>query len=93
MASMLVDGATPERIHGEGVLQCKFKNVPLMPRTYYVWGELWAADRAKLLVKWQRIGGMRILSSAGSELQAAGKGSIRHTRADAPVRVPYEWKL
>jgi hypothetical protein len=92
LASMLVDGAAPEQIQGEGELRCTFKNVPLMPRTYYAWGEIWADDRAKMLVKWQRLGGVRITSPAGTVL-AAGKGSIRHTRADAPFRVPYEWKL
>ena len=94
LASMLVDGAAPRQIHGEGSFKLKFKQVPLMPRTYYVWGEVWAADRARMLVKWQRIGGVRVASSnTGHDLEVMGKGSIRHTRADAPIRVAYEWEF
>lgn len=94
LASMLVDGAAPHQIHGEGSFKLKFKQVPLMPRTYYVWGEVWAADRARMLVKWQRIGGVRVVSAnAAREAEVMGKGSIRHTRADAPIRVAYEWEF
>lgn len=94
LASMLVDGAAPHQIHGEGSFKLKFKQVPLMPRTYYVWGEVWAADRARMLVKWQRIGGVRVVSTnAAREAEVMGKGSIRHTRADAPIRVAYEWEF
>ncbi len=94
LASMLVDGAAPRQIHGEGSFKLKFKQVPLMPRTYYVWGEVWAADRARMLVKWQRIGGVRVTgSSVAQDAEVMGKGSIRHTRADAPIRVAYEWEF
>ena len=94
LASMLVDGAAPHQIHGEGSFKLKFKQVPLMPRTYYVWGEVWAADRARMLVKWQRIGGVRVVSAnAAREAEVMGKGSIRHTRADAQIRVAYEWEF
>ena len=94
LASMLVDGAAPHQIHGEGSFKLKFKQVPLMPRTYYVWGEVWASDRARMLVKWQRIGGVRVVSAnVAREAEVMGKGSIRHTRADAPIRVAYEWEF
>ena len=62
-----------------------------MPRTYYVWGEIWADDRAKMLVRWQRIGGFRITAAAGQPVEELSKGSIRHTRADAPIRVDHIW--
>jgi len=93
LASMLVDGAAPRQITGEGSFKLTFKAVPLMPRTYYVWGEVWAADRARMLIKWQRMGGVRITTSSSAQDNALGKGSIRHTRADAPIRVAYEWEF
>jgi lipopolysaccharide transport system ATP-binding protein len=92
MASMLVDGQTQDLLPGEGVLSCRFKGVPLLPRAYHVWGEVWAADRARLLVMWQRFGAFIVESSSELQKQALGRGSIRHLRADAPIRVPYDWQ-
>jgi len=92
LASMLVDGNAPPSIAGEGVLKCRWESVPLMPRVYYVWGEIWAEDRTRMLVKWQRLGSFRIGGGAGVQEQEVGKGSIRHQRVDAPIRVPYRWE-
>jgi len=92
MASMLVDGKTPTSLVGEGVVKCRFKSVPLKPRAYQVWGEVWAADRAKLLVNWQRLGAFRIVECLDGQPHEIGRGGIRHLRADAPVDVPYQWE-
>ena len=92
LASMLVDGNTPARIEGEGVLRCRFKSVPLMPRVYAVWGEVWGADRARILLKWQRLGAFRIAGESDEHTQKIDRGSVRHVRVDGPVRVPYEWE-
>jgi Wzt C-terminal domain len=89
LASMLVDGHAPPLIQGEGVIKCVFRQVPLLPRAYYAWGEVWDADRAKALVRWQRLSGFRIVDNNKDEMS---RGSIRHTRADAPIRVPYDWE-
>ncbi|MCC7355147.1 MAG: ABC transporter ATP-binding protein [Anaerolineae bacterium] len=91
LASMLVDGNVPPSIAGEGVLKCKLGSVPLMPRVYYVWGEIWAADRTRMLMKWQRLASFRVSGTGEEPQQEVGKGSIRHQRVDAPIRVPYTW--
>jgi hypothetical protein len=91
LASMLVDGNAPVFLTGEGVVGCRFKSVPLRPRAYQVWGEVWGADRARLLVSWQRLGAFRIVSDIGGQSTEVGRGGIRHLRADAPISVPYEW--
>ena len=93
LASMLVDGNAPPAIEGDGAIQCTFHSVPLMPRTYHVWGEVWAADRARMLVKWQRMGTFRIADDLGNQCLERGSGAIRHLRADAPIRVEYEWNV
>jgi len=90
-ASMLADGNVPPSIQGEGVVKCRFKSVPLKPRAYHVWGEVYAADRARLLVEWRRLGAFRIAGGLPEQTDV-GRGSIRHLRADAPVSVPYEWE-
>jgi hypothetical protein len=88
---MLVDGQTPVRIDGQGSIRCRLKGVPLMPRVYAVWGEVWAADRASALLQWQRLGAFRIVETGGQ--RQTEPGSIRHVRVDGPVRVPYEWEF
>ena len=93
LASMLIDGNAPSTVEGEGTISCTFRAVPLMPRTYHVWGEVWAADRAGMLVRWQRMGTFRIVDGMEDQYQERGSGAITHTRADAPIRVQYEWNV
>ncbi|MBP1685798.1 MAG: transporter related protein [Deltaproteobacteria bacterium] len=92
LASMLVDGQAPVRIAGQGSIKCRLKAVPLMPRVYAVWGEVWGADRTRALLEWQRLGAFRIVEEDDRprEMQPGG---IRHVRVDGPVRVPYEWEI
>jgi lipopolysaccharide transport system ATP-binding protein len=92
LASMLVDGQAPPYINGSGVLRCRLKATPLLPKVYDVWGEVWGADRAQTLVQWQRVGMFRIVDRKNGEPEPVLKGSIRHIWADAPVQVPYEWE-
>ena len=92
LASMLADGQAPARIAGRGSIKCRLKAVPLMPRVYAVWGEVWSADRARALLEWQRLGAFRIAEEQEAPRQAE-PGGIRHVRVDGPVRVPYEWEF
>jgi lipopolysaccharide transport system ATP-binding protein len=92
LASMLVDGQAPPSIRGEGVLRCKLKATPLLPKVYDVWGEVWGEDRAQTLVPWQKLGMFRIVDGKNEQSQPIQKGAMRHLRADAPIKVPYEWE-
>jgi lipopolysaccharide transport system ATP-binding protein len=92
LASMLVDGQAPFRIAGQGSIRCRLKAVPLMPRVYAVWGEVWSADRARALLGWQRLGAFRVGDENEQQRQTEA-GAIRHVRVDGPVRVPYEWEF
>jgi hypothetical protein len=89
-ASMLVDGCAPESLTGEGTVSCTFKAVPLMPRAYHLWAEVWGDDCSWLLVPWRRLGSFRI--SGPDAALAPLKGAVRHTRAEAPIRVPHIWQ-
>lgn len=92
LASMLVDGQAPPYIKGSGVLRCRLKATPLLPKVYDVWGEVWGADRAETLVQWQRMGMFRIAAGNNEHTHPNHKGSIRHLWADAPLQVPYLWE-
>ena len=89
LASMLVDNQAPERLIGHGRMMCTFKNPPLMPRTYQVWGEVYGSDRKSILLQWQPVGSFAIEESNPDSMQVV---SIRHQRADAPVKLFYAWK-
>jgi lipopolysaccharide transport system ATP-binding protein len=92
-ANMLVDGDAPTSIAGEGTLRCVFRRVPLMPRAYYVWVEVWGADRAKLLYKWRRLTSFRVVAPellAGVEDRP---GAVHFTKLHGPIRVDYEWSM
>jgi hypothetical protein len=93
LASMLADNQAPEKIAGEGVLTCRFKKLPLQPRSYQLWAEVWDQERIHSLIHWQRLGSFHIGGAQDEDYSRVGKGGIRHLRADAPVRVSYEWKL
>ncbi len=89
-ASMLADGQAPPQLNGRGLLRCSFPCLPLLPRVYEVWGEIWHEDRTRTIVRWQRLGRFRIAyPETGPD--APGTGSIRHLRADAPIHAPYTW--
>jgi len=91
IASMLGDSAAPSQGEGVGEMRCHFRSVPLRQRAYLIWGEVYDADRTRLLVNWQRLGSFRVIDKA-IDPSLVARGSIRHSRTDAPIRVPYEWK-
>ena len=89
LASMLVDGNAPELIAGEGYVECVFDGLPLLPRTYEIWGSVRGGAGFGDLVDWQRL---RLFRVSG-EVNGGGKSAITHSMADAPVRIPYRWRM
>ena len=87
---MLVDNHTPSEILGKGRISCHFKSPPLMPRSYQVWGEVYASDRKRILIRWQPFATFTILGEDRNERKG---GSIRHEYLDAPIKIPYIWIL
>lgn len=91
-ASMLVDGQAPTSIQGRGVMRCRFESLPLTPKVYTLWGEIWEADRSRRLADWQKLGLFRIVDPTSKPDGELVAGSIWHLRADAPIRVGYRWE-
>ena len=89
LASMLVDGQTPELLDGAGYVECRFESLPLVPRTYELWGGVRTGEGVGELVEWQRLGVFRMLGDVGGE----GKGAVSQLMTKAPVRVDYAWDV
>lgn len=93
-ANMILDNYEMPNITGHGALTCHFKNVPLMPRAYSIWVEVYGKDRSQILYKWRVVGGFRVLDS-GNITSSNGneeRGQVRFRRAHGILQVPYEWK-
>lgn len=91
-ASMLLDGHSPTWVEGEGVLECTFRHLPLLPQTYFVNIEVRASDGISVLVPSQEVGFFMI---AGREGDCNRENELAGIHADnfAPVILPYEWRL
>ena len=89
MASMLIDGQSPEVIEGEGHVDCTFAELPLQPKAYEIWGEVIGESGFGDIVDWQRLRVFRVTGDPG----AKGKSAVTHSMSDAPVRLPYRWDV
>ncbi len=89
LASMLIDGAAPERLEGDGYVDCTFSDLPLLPRVYELWGGVRGEAGFGDLVDWQRL---RFFRVAG-EVEETGLAAVSHSLTNAPVRLPYEWSF
>lgn len=88
LASMLIDGAVPETISGDGYIDCTFETLPLFPRLYEVWGGVRGAAGYGDLVDWQRLRLFRVTGDVGH-----GVGAVSHSLTNAPVHLPYRWSF
>jgi hypothetical protein len=88
IASMLVDGKTPSLISGSGYVDCVFEDLPLLPRTYEVWGSVRGEAGFGDLVDWQRL---RLVRVRG-EISGNGVSAVSSIEW-APVKVPYHWDV
>ncbi len=89
LASMLVDGRTPDYIEGEGTVECRFDELPLRPRSYEIWGEVVGGSGFGDIVDWQRLRRFQVVDELGAE----GDSAVSHSMLYAPVKIPYTWKL
>ena len=88
-ANMLIDGKTPKKIEGEGIIRCTFKELPLLPQTYSVWVGARASDGRTLLTKSKEVAFFHInnrVIGGGSEYADIIAND------SAPILLPYEWE-
>jgi lipopolysaccharide transport system ATP-binding protein len=89
MASMLVDGAVPEELVGDCVVDCTFHELPLMPRVYELWGGVMGEAGLGRVLEWQRFCLFRI---EGHVIQS-GLAAVSQTLTKAPVKTSYSWHV
>lgn len=87
IASMLIDGATPEAIEGVGTLECDFLSLPLHARSFDVWGSVRGEAGYGDIIDWQRLGTFTIRRDT---VDPGIGGLIAAMRS--PVRLPYRWR-
>jgi lipopolysaccharide transport system ATP-binding protein len=92
-ANMLVDGACVPGQAGRQTVSCTFRNVPLMPGAYQVYGEVWGEDGFDPVVIWSEWARFRINDVSAQLLCVGENPSLYHVRADAPIAVPYDWHI
>ena len=87
VATMSVDGHVPELVEGEGWIDCRFADLPLLPRVYEIWGSVRGQAGFGDLVDWQRL---RLFRVTG-EIAGQGRSAVSHSMAYAPIKIPYSW--
>jgi len=89
MASMLVDGAVPDELVGNCVVDCTFEDLPLMPRVYELWGGITGEAGVGNVLRWQRL---RLFRVEG-EVAETGLAAVSQTLTKAPLKTSYTWHV
>lgn len=82
----------PAYVEGEGVLECTFRQLPLLPQTYSISMEAWASDGMTQLVPLQEIGSFMITGRM-RDYGLAGELADIHAASSSPIVLPYEWRF
>lgn len=93
LATMLIDGAAPERLTDSGIVSCHFSGIALMPQVYQIWGSVRDDQGLADLVPWQHLSSFRVTTTPHGLVIGSDSVSISHLKRDAPLHVPYEWKI
>ena len=89
MASMRVDGQSPEVLAGECTVACTFHELPLRPRVYELWAGVMGEAAHGDVLKWQRLRLFRVVG----EVTQAGLAAVSETLTKAPIQVEYTWDV
>jgi lipopolysaccharide transport system ATP-binding protein len=87
-ANMLIDGNTPEKIEGEGIIRCTFKELPLLPQTYSVWVGARASDGRTPLTKSKEVAFFHI----NNRIEGGSEHADIIANDSAPILLAYEWE-
>jgi lipopolysaccharide transport system ATP-binding protein len=91
-ANMLIDGESIAGCEGRGTVSCVFRNVPLMPGAYQIYGEVWGQGFDPVF-RWSEWARFRITQANGDLLSLGDKYSVCHLRTEMPIAVKYDWNL
>jgi ABC-type polysaccharide/polyol phosphate transport system ATPase subunit len=92
MANMMFDGCQPNKItSGRGIIECVFKNVPLMPGVYSLQAQI-KKDISGNVFEPRILAKFRIKDRL-KNYGFSGELAIACNRSGPRVVVPYEWRL
>jgi lipopolysaccharide transport system ATP-binding protein len=90
-ANMLLDGNCPALLHGEGMLACRFKALPIFPQSYSVKMAIRTKNGIDAVVDYTAVAFFNVI---GDLTDYGFKGEFLSRVANStPVVVPYEWHL
>ena len=90
-ASMQFDERFPESVKGSGVVELLFDELPLLPSTYHVMGQI----RRNVAANYYnpKILASFVLRSPFKSYGYTGGVGLANSRNTAPIVVPYEWRF
>jgi lipopolysaccharide transport system ATP-binding protein len=86
------NGHLISHVEGEGVLECTFPQLPLLPQPYSLWMEAWASNWAKPLMPPQEIGSFMVTGRM-RDFGLLGDLADIHATTSSPLVLPYEWRF
>jgi ABC-type polysaccharide/polyol phosphate transport system ATPase subunit len=86
--SMLEDGMVPERVGTHWECRLLIAELPLLPRLYRVWAEVFASDAVGTLTEWLEVAAFRVVGEV-----ATGPRAVVHSMAAGALAVPYSWDI
>lgn len=86
--SMLDDGNAPEQVGTRWECSLVLPRLPLRPRLYRIWAEVFASDGVGSLTGWLEVGSFRITGDLPS-----GPHAVVYSVAAGALEVDYEWKI
>jgi lipopolysaccharide transport system ATP-binding protein len=92
LASMLIDGQAPEVISGPGQIVCCFRELPLLPKGFQIWGSVRGESGVGDILDWQHLASFRVVA-VDDRVMIGPDRTLQYLHDDAPFYVPYEWRF
>jgi ABC-type polysaccharide/polyol phosphate transport system ATPase subunit len=86
--SMLNDGLAPEAVGTEWECRCRIETLPLLPRLYHVYGDVFSEHGYGLLLDWTHLTTFRVVGEPGPGPQA-----VHNSTLSGAVAVAYSWGI
>jgi lipopolysaccharide transport system ATP-binding protein len=86
--SMLHDGKAPEHVGPEWECRCRIERLPLRPRLYQVFCDVYGERGHGVLTPWTQVSSFRIEGTLGE-----GPLAVSDLSTSGPVEVPYSWRI
>jgi len=86
--SMLHDGEAPEHVEPEWECRCRIERLPLRPRLYQVFCDVYGESGHGVLTEWTQVSSFRVEGTLGE-----GPLAVSDLSTSGAVEVPYSWQV